>query len=179
VLADFEKPIFAYLALKHDLELDPKQKRKFRFPDAYPEQITSDIWKDCVENLICQPGFCATLASYPGATAGIEALMEIADVTFVTSPWWSSPYWLNERYQWLVAHFGEKQARKLVFTSDKHLVAGDILIEDHIDTLIIWERLGFKSRLGILIDRPHNQGLHPRAKDMHEVVRTIRRRVGR
>ena len=161
VLADFEKAIFAHLALNHDLALDPAQKREFRFPHAYPDQITQDIWRDCIE-LINSQHFCYTLAPYEHAVAGVQAMMEIADVYFVTSPWWSSLYWLRERTEWLCGQFGQTQGRKLVLSSEKHLVRGDILIEDKPESLDAWIHAQMAARhpepwQPILWERPYNR----------------------
>lgn len=137
VIADFEKAIFANLRLSHGLNLDPAQKREFNFPDAYPDQVTPEIWADCVE-LICQRDFCATLAPYEHAVSGVQAMMEVADVHFVTSPWYTSPFWMHERTEWLCRQFGQTQGRKVIHTRHKHLVRGSILIEDKPNTLDEW-----------------------------------------
>jgi len=99
--------------------------------------------------------FARSLAVYPGAVAGVAELQRIADVYIVTSPWNSNPTWTHDREQWLVEHFGIPPSR-VVHTSAKHLVRGDMLVDDKTSTLVEWER---EHPTGIPIQwmTPHNE----------------------
>lgn len=85
-----------------------------------------------------EPGFCASIPAYDGAVAGVEALRAVGEVYAVTAPMWSSPTWQHERTEWLVRHFDFRRD-DVVSTAAKHLVRGDILVEDKLSTLRRWE----------------------------------------
>jgi 5'(3')-deoxyribonucleotidase len=66
-----------------------------------------------------------------------------------------SLFWVHERLQWLKRHFGF-EPHEIVFTSQKHLIRGDVLVDDHQEHV---EK--FPGR-GVLWAKPHNlQSQHP------------------
>lgn len=108
---------------------------------------TWDMW-DCLR---CTPeemarvnaaidarGFCASLEPLPGAADGVRRLREFCDVYVVTSPW-SSETWSYERARWCGDHLGVPRG-SIVSTSAKHLVRGDVLVDDKTSTLEEWRR---------------------------------------
>lgn len=104
------------------------------------------------ERISGPPGFCAGLRPLPGAREGVAALQAVADVYVVTSPWWSSPHWLAERTAWLHAHMGIPAAR-VIHASAKHLVTGDVLVDDKPGNVRTW-----RHGVGLLWDAHHNRG---------------------
>ena len=98
--------------------------------------------------------WCRNLAPCPGAIEGYAELASIADVYIVTSPWNSRPTWTYEREAWLRHYFGITP-RQVIHTSAKHLVRGDVLIDDKTSTLEAWsnEHCG----LPIQWATPHNR----------------------
>jgi len=98
--------------------------------------------------------FARKLAVYPGAQEGVAALHKVAEVYIVTSPWNSNRTWTYDREQWLAEHFGIPHAR--VVHSAKHLVRGDVLIDDKTETLRAWS---VEHEFGKPIQwvTPHNQ----------------------
>lgn len=101
-----------------------------------------------------EPGFARTLDVYPGAVEGVAALHRVADVYIVTSPWNSNPTWTYDREAWLAEHFGIPHSR-VVHTSAKHLVRGDVLVDDKTSTLVEWQA---EHPTGIAVQwvTPHN-----------------------
>jgi 5'(3')-deoxyribonucleotidase len=83
-------------------------------------------------------GFALGLQPLPGAIEGVRQLREIADVYIVTSPWNSNPTWTHEREAWLKEHFDIPHSH-VIHTSAKHLVVGDVLVDDKTSTLVAWE----------------------------------------
>ena len=83
-------------------------------------------------------GWWSELPIMPGAQEGVARLQQIADVYIVTSPWNNCRTWLYERETWLRKHFGIPHSRVLA-CSAKHIVAGDVLVDDRIDTLLQWQ----------------------------------------
>ncbi len=125
--------------------------------------------KKLVELKVLRPGFVEGIAVLPGAKKGLSALQAVADVYIVTSPWHSSPTWMSERTDALYTHFGIP-AKNVVHTSSKHVVHGNMLIDDKIENLTGW-----KHGLPVLWDQHHNRGVPPqgilRTSDWRDVCR--------
>jgi 5'(3')-deoxyribonucleotidase len=74
-------------------------------------------------------GFVLGLDVIDGAVAAINELRGIGHVIFVTSPMFT-PYWFNERHQWLALHFGA-DSNDVVVTKNKWLIRSpDFIIDD-------------------------------------------------
>lgn len=99
-------------------------------------------------------GFATALAPLPGAVEGFGRLEEIADVYIVTSPWNSCPTWTHEREQWLKRYFGVTSSRVL-HGSAKHLVRGDVLIDDKTETIVKWSA-AHPGKTAVLWESPWN-----------------------
>lgn len=100
------------------------------------------------------PDFAATHDVLPGALEGVAALEKIAEVYIVTSPWNSHRTWTSDRERWLKKHFGIHHDR-IVHTGAKHLVYGDVLVDDRTETCAKW-RAAFPVGLAIQWRTPHN-----------------------
>jgi len=106
-----------------------------------------------------RPGFCSSLAPYPGAREGVDALREIAEVYVVTTPMWSSLTWMRERTDWLESRMGIPKQR-VVHTEAKHVIDGDLLVDDNDRNLCAWSEEALRryraTYQGILWSRPWN-----------------------
>jgi 5'(3')-deoxyribonucleotidase len=100
-------------------------------------------------------GFARHLDVYPGAIDGVRRLQQIAEVYIVTSPWNSNPTWCHDREAWLERHFGIPHAR-VIHTSAKHLIAGDVLVDDKTSTCDQW-RAAWPSGVAVLWSTLHNR----------------------
>lgn len=100
-------------------------------------------------------GFARHLDVYPGAIDGMRRLHDIAEVYVVTSPWNSNPTWCHDREAWLDRHFGIPHAR-VIHTSAKHLIAGDVLVDDKTSTCEAW-RAAWPSGTAVQFGTPHNR----------------------
>lgn len=145
VLADFVAAVCRNL--KGDL--DPEDFKEPSMLDAMDQED-----KKRFELLSKRDGFCSTIRPYPGAKSFLKML---EDVHIVTKPW-NSPTWSWERSRWLEEHFGIDKS-KIIFTGLKHMVHGDVLIEDNADNLNQWSEENPRGA-GILLDRPWNRD-HP------------------
>lgn len=92
-----------------------------------------------VYSLINMPGFASMLNPCPGAVEGVQAIMEVADVQFVTSPLKTSPTWAYDRMVWLQKYFGEEQGVKITSTHEKYMVDGDFLCDDKPEHCTQWQ----------------------------------------
>lgn len=123
-----------------------------------PDHVAERVW-----NRLRRPGAHHEIRPYPGAREAVLALAEVADLYFVTAPLRDAPTWCYDRYHWLRAHLGIERPQ-MVYTKHKHLIDGDVLIEDNADTAGRWaaerrERTnGYCGTTAFLIDRPWNRG---------------------
>lgn len=124
VVADLETSLHDYIAEK--------------FPEAVRREGVGDIWAvedqyDGIEREDLSPLFFAErffldLPVIEGAYEGVEALAEVAEVWFCSTPK-SSIYCGGEKQVWIDKHFPDFK-RRLILTKDKTMVRGDILIDD-------------------------------------------------
>lgn len=99
--------------------------------------------------------FCASIKPIEGAIEGASALMKVADVYVVTSPWNSCVGWTHAREGWLKKHLGIKPDR-ILHGAAKHLVEGDFLVDDKTSTVVKWQEYRPARRTGVLWDGPWN-----------------------
>jgi 5'(3')-deoxyribonucleotidase len=99
---------------------------------------------------ICHHGRANDMELLPGALFGVETLIKTGHaVYFVTSPVPSSSTWCYDRRQWLSRHFGVEAAEKVVFTNQKHLVRGDVFVDDKPENVRTWEA-AFPENVGVV-----------------------------
>jgi 5'(3')-deoxyribonucleotidase len=127
--------------------------------ELYPEEFRHKI-----EQIVSSEGFCSKLEVYKGAKDGVAKLRELGRVYAVTSPWHSKT-WCFERAWWLKAHFGMKDW-DVIHAREKHLVRGDMLVEDHPVKLAMWQGVN-QEGLALLVDMPYNQGTDPALQRVH------------
>lgn len=129
--------------------------------------------------------FAARLAVYPSAQDGVARLLDVAEVYAVTSPWWSHPTWVRDRNNWLYANFGIGAGR-VVHTAAKHLIAGDVLVDDKTSTCEEWRAawpVGTAGLSGIAVQwqTPHNRldaWDGPSTASWDELIDLVQRRAG-
>ncbi len=78
--------------------------------------------------------FCLFMEPFQGARAFVKTF---DDAYIVTSPWYSSQYWVYERYKWIQKNIGLPNKR-VVVTSAKHLCKGDFFIDDKLQNVVNW-----------------------------------------
>jgi 5'(3')-deoxyribonucleotidase len=109
----------------------------------------------------------------PGAVDAVRALQCRHEVVFVTSPHSAIPTWAHERERWLNLRF---PGTPVVHTHHKHLISGDVLIDDRTENVAGWLR-AWPGGKGILWAQPYNAGQRPggmwRTNDWKEVSRII------
>jgi len=135
----------------HGLGLDPKDCSRYDIEEAYR------LPPGTLQSIAHEPGFCASLAPIPCAQTAIRTLRSRGHrVVAVTSPWWSSPYWMFERTAWLSKYFGFNP-KDVIQGSRKALIRGDVLVEDNISTAHEWLD-AWPDGHAFLFDMPYNQG---------------------
>lgn len=101
------------------------------------------------------PRLADRLPVYSGAIEGMRKLREVAEVYIVTSSWDSNETWEYDRKAWLKRHF-DIHHHEIVFTAAKHLVYGDMLVDDKTSTVAAW-RQAFPWGLAVQWVTPHNR----------------------
>ncbi len=115
--------------------------------------------KDFLHKIWSSKYFCTGIPPYNGAVEGVLNLTSVADVYFVTAPAWYSEYWMDERYCWLEYHFKHKIPIKdrLIFTRAKHLVQGDIFVDDNYKHVMDHPNSQTMDKFSLLWSRPYNK----------------------
>jgi 5'-nucleotidase len=102
------------------------QRRSFHVRDDYPAEHRLKV-----DAIVESPDFYRCLPPVAGA---IEAIQEILDegisVFICTSPLTKYRNCVLEKYQWVEEHLGCEFTRRIILTTDKTLVCGDVLIDD-------------------------------------------------
>lgn len=142
VLADFVGGVLREIGISsryesiHDLDLS---------------KCLSKLQYECMQEMCHLPGFCTSLEWYPSAKNFVGLLNKIGYCYALTTPWECST-WCAERVDWLNPYIKKE---KVIFAHAKHLVRGDILIEDNPYNVMAWKNLN-PDKLAILLNRPWN-----------------------
>lgn len=115
--------------------------------------LDRDDWAETVKE-IQSPGFARKLQPLPHAIESVKKLAQQHEVYFVTADWRGSPTWVYDRNHWLTDHFGAL-GKRTVHTSQKHLISGNVLIEDKPGNIHGWAVR--QKGHAILFDAPYNR----------------------
>lgn len=131
-----------------------------------------------LDKAVKESAFCSNLPVMFGAQEAVESLRQLGEVYIVTSPY-HAPSWVYERTLWLEKHFGFTR-KQIVNTPAKHLVMGDVLVDDSEKNLKDWKETN-PDGLAILWDSPWNRHVDHvgvrRLYDWDSVVETIKAHV--
>ena len=139
--------------------------------DVIDEHYLKDLCKEEMK----LPGFCASIEAYEHSIKSVEVLQKISEVFFVTAPMHKSVAWMPERVAWLEKVF-LVDPKDIIFAYKKHVVSGDIILDDHPDNVRSWLD-SHPTGTGLLWERPYNIGLRPelqRVKSWDEVLNVVR-----
>jgi len=101
------------------------------------------------------PGFCYGFDVLPGAKEAIRELRAAGcEVHFVTAIW-NSPTWVYDRNRWLTKHKLAAAPRGVTYTKDKHVVKGDIFVDDKISNVESWKE-HWPNGFGVVWAQPWN-----------------------
>lgn len=78
-----------------------------------------------------QYGFFMELEPILNSIFSVKRLAEIYDVWFLTAPSFKNLMCYTEKAYWIKKHFGDEWVEKLIICSDKSLLRGDYLVDDH------------------------------------------------
>lgn len=153
VLSDFIGPVCALASSVTGRTHAPADVTRFDFASCL--ELTPLEKRQVTDYISMSTGWWSQLPILPGAREGVARLQDLGDVYIVTSPWNSCATWLHEREAWLKRHFNIPHSRVLA-GSAKHLVSGDIFVDDKTETLVNWcERQS--SGIAVQWITPHNR----------------------
>lgn len=145
----------------------PEDCRQYNIQQALG--LNDNLWQATCER-IDRPGFAHhCIGPYPGAVDVVEKLSRLGEVFFITKPWSTSRTWAYDREQWLIDHFQHviNVHERVISTGVKHLVRGDVFIEDNPDTLREHEKYHNDKKIKhFLVAREynHHDGCFPRGR---------------
>lgn len=112
-------------------------------------------WADALFATWKHPGWCASIPVFDGAQEAVAAIHRKAEVIFVTAALPDAPHWMWERTCWLGTHFNVTD-RNIIFTWAKHVVTGDMLVDDKTANIIEWHQ-EYPEGIAVLWETPANR----------------------
>ena len=86
-----------------------------------------EVYKDNIDNA---PGIFSKMQPLDGAIEGYKKLTEYFDVYILSTAPWNNPSAWSDKLLWVQKHLGDIAYKRLILSSNKHLNAGDYLIDD-------------------------------------------------
>ena len=78
------------------------------------------------------PGIFSKMIPKDGALKAFEKLSKSFDVYILSTAPWDNPSAWTDKLLWIKKHLGTQAHKKLILSHNKHLNAGDFLIDDRI-----------------------------------------------
>ena len=151
VLVDTDRFVLRSLGLPEDTRLgDYSYSMSLGVPDP-------DIMAAVSERLLVDRP-----EPYPGAVDFVQWCKERYNVYAVTAPWYGVRGWTEDRSLALSGTFGICKSMQ-VHTSAKHLVAGDVFVDDKPGNVSSWKDAN-PCGWSYLFCRPHNIGVYSNEK---------------
>lgn len=128
VIADLEKNFLLRWRQKYpdEIYIPLEQRNTYYIVDQYPRE-----YSDAIRKIFAEPGFFLSLEPIEGSIQAIKELCEIGvDMFICTTPLDEYKNCVLEKYEWIDKYLGFTWTTKLVLTTDKTIIKGDILIDD-------------------------------------------------
>ena len=151
VLGDFVNPVLNTVNEIYGTYYKEADIIKFNMEEIIGKEEMQNAMK-----VLEEKSFVLSMSIYEGAIDNINVIRKmfwVNRIVFVTSPYYSYKSWVYERFEWLKNNFNASKD-DVIFTSDKTLFNGDILIDDYHKNLQKWIDL---KRTGIKLERPWNK----------------------
>lgn len=134
-IADTYTPLIRELNRRWGLNLDPDWKKHSYFGDH--QILEPSIERVMLDEVFSTNDFFLHLPVLPGAITAVKRLRKNFDVYVLTRPWDQAEHPYMDKKNWLRKYFPEL-ADKIIPTACKHLVYGDVLVDDHMLFLKSW-----------------------------------------
>jgi len=113
----------------------------------------------------------STLPAFPDAIDFIYSVTRRHEVYFVTSYIEGIPLWKHHREKWLREHF-QSLSTRVVHTKHKHLISGDVLIDDCLRNVFGWLQ-EHPTGTAFVPPKSWNRYIHREGGDIHKrIIRT-------
>lgn len=122
--------------------------------DIYDAVSVDKADRVSIDAALAQRDIAAAMEPLPGTREAVDEMRKHHGIRIVTSSLLNSPTWDYERRNWLKEYF-DIAAKDIIFTSQKHLVDVDALIDDKWDNVDTFSF--YRLRPGVVIDRPWNR----------------------
>lgn len=112
-----------------------------------------------------------------GAILGIRELENDGhDIYFATTSLVPNPLWEHGRREWFTRYLGSDHARRLVFIRYKHIIDGDVFVDDKKENIAEYQSRSRSNASLILFgaDRPHDCRGWLHAKDWADLMGLIK-----
>lgn len=150
VLSDFTSACLEIVFKKTGVRYQPEDIKTWEIFDSIKEKnIRGEVY-DAIKEKDC----CRNLAVFTGAFDAVQTLKQHTELVIVTSPFYGSPTWAHEREKWLEDNMGIN-ARDVIHARKKFHIAGDCLIDDRMENLVLWKGR-FPNGYALLWSTPHN-----------------------
>lgn len=150
VFADFLGGVLHHLTLHY--KTGEEVTRESITEWAFIEKL-SDRSRDRLDKLLSQYTFWRSLKTIPRSSHYFPTLAQYFDTYFVTAPWPGCQTWTHARSEWLKHRLGVSPDR-IIFTSRKELIRGDILIDDNPAFIRKWKTANPRGK-AYLFDTPY------------------------
>ena len=103
---------------------------KFDTATCYAD-VYGDWSHQAVKDIYQGKDFFNELDIMPGAVEALHSMLKAGhDVFFCTAPVGKHSPCVSDKFGWVEKHFGKEWVRRIVLTSDKTFISGDVLIDD-------------------------------------------------
>ena len=89
------------------------------------KEVYRDRWDEC-------PGIFSKMEPMPGAIDGFAKLSEKYDTYILSTAPWNNPSAWTDKYEWVQGNLMPHAYKRLILSHNKHLNAGDYLIDDRL-----------------------------------------------
>jgi 5'-nucleotidase len=152
VLADFEDRFYQIWKERGPCPpIDPSRRKQFYAQYDYPKEHFNFGME-----IMAEPGFFLDMKPIDGAIEAVKAMASSGHELFIcTSPLDDYRFCVPEKSAWVEKYLGPEFVKKMIFTKDKTMVSGDILIDDRPDITgvmsPVWQH--------IIFDAPYNRNV--------------------
>lgn len=174
VLSNYAERLLVLAHQRFNLPLYvPEEVKAFNTESIFPKEF-----QNRVEALSREPGFFESLKPIPYAVEAFHQIADqnpddgVAEVYICTSPkkYENNPHCLAEKSAWVARYLGKEFVDRILFTRDKTLVHGHVLIDDK--PVITGTRI--PDWVHVLYDMPYNkQYKAPRIKSWKQWRKTL------
>lgn len=94
------------------------------------QKFYADEHQEDIQRMLNAPGFYRNLKPYEGVVEALKELEQRYRIYLCTAPYVTNATCASEKMEWVDTYLGHEWMEKMVITSDKTIVYGDVLIDD-------------------------------------------------